>query len=155
MAPQPCPCGYKDDADFECRCTPDQIARYAMRVSGPFLDRVDLHVSVSRLSRQELACDAVSENSAVVKARVELAREFQLARQRYANSVLEGEALKRYCGLAKEEQALLDTAVDKLHLSMRATHRILKVARTIADLAGLDYIGATELVEAISYRKQI
>jgi magnesium chelatase family protein len=149
----PCPCGHAGDANGRCRCTPPAIRRYLARVSGPLLDRIDMHVEVPRLEYSMLAPSPVAaESSAVVRERVQRARERQLARGAQ-NSVLETGSLAEACGLGLREHGLLEAASRRLGLSARACHRILRVARTIADLAGTARVGVAELSEAIGYRR--
>ena len=152
-AMNPCPCGYFGDTDFPCRCTPDQILRYRMRISGPFLDRIDLHLQVPRLDRATLAESAPEECSATIRQRVEAARRHQMTRQQCTNAVMPVRMLEPICALSAEESQLLDTAAARLCLSVRATHRLLRVARTIADLAASVSVGREHLVEALSYRQ--
>ncbi|MDO5610355.1 MAG: YifB family Mg chelatase-like AAA ATPase [Pseudomonadota bacterium] len=152
-AMNPCPCGWAGDASGRCRCSSEAIARYRGRISGPLLDRIDLHVSVPRLPPSALAADSPDgEASADVRARVIAARERQLHRSGKANALLEPAELARHARLAADDQALLEHAVERMQLSARSIHRILRVARTIADLAHADHIGTAHLAEAIGYR---
>lgn len=151
-AMNPCPCGYYGDPDIQCRCTPDQIARYAMRISGPFLDRIDLHVQVSRLSRSTLQSTKEEECSATIRKRVAAARSVQIERQGSANCVLDGKSLNLHVPLDQETQNILDDASDQLALSLRAVHRVQRVARTIADIDVSENVETSHLVEALSYR---
>lgn len=152
-AMNPCPCGHYGDDGRECRCTPGQIARYQARVSGPFLDRIDLRVSVGRLDLSVIRRSAApAESSAEVRARVIAARERQLARAGVANALLSGTALQRDCELTSDDERLLETVMQRLQLSMRAYARLLRTARTVADLAGSDAIERTHLLEALNYR---
>lgn len=150
-AMNPCPCGYLGDPSGRCRCTPDQIQRYRGRISGPLLDRIDLQVEVPRLPPQELQ-GAPGESSAAVRVRVCVARAVQLQRQGECNARLCGSGLDHHCRLRDSEQQLLRHALERLNLSARAYHRILRVARTIADLDGAERIGAQHLGEAMGYR---
>jgi magnesium chelatase family protein len=152
-AMNPCPCGHAGDGTGRCRCTPPLVQRYLARISGPLLDRIDLHVEVPRLEYSALAPAAgASESSASVALRVARARERQ--RQRgAANAQLEPAALAPACGLGIREHGVLEAASRRLGLSARACHRVLRVARTIADLGGLPQVGVTELSEAIGYRR--
>lgn len=154
-AMNPCPCGYLGDASGRCRCTAEQVQRYRGRISGPLLDRIDLHVEVPRVAHAVLRDGAPGgeETSATVRARVTRAREMALTRAGVANALLGPTPIKRFCRLDASSQRLLEQAVDKLGLSHRAYHRILKLARTIADLADSEAIGMAHLSEAISYRK--
>lgn len=154
-AMNPCPCGYLGDADGRCSCTSEQVQRYRARVSGPLMDRIDIHVEVPRVTR-ELArggAATTAEGSAAVRARVERARERQLARTGKPNVALTGKEVDRLCLLQTGDAHLLEQAVNRLGLSARAYHRILKVARTIADLSGSERIETPHLSEAISYRR--
>jgi len=160
-AMNPCPCGHLGDGTDRCRCTEDRISRYRARVSGPLLDRVDLHVEVPRVKLAALgagAHDGVEasggdgEGSDAVRSRVARARTRQLARAGKPNARFAPAELRRWCRLAASQQSLLERAAERLALSARATHRVLKVARTIADLGGSDEITAAHLAEAIGYR---
>jgi magnesium chelatase family protein len=152
----PCPCGYLGDARHECRCSPVQIQRYRARISGPLLDRIDLHIEAPALSIAELRGTAAGESSAAIRARVETARQRQ--RERFhdgritANARLPTAQLKKFCALDGPLGDLLQQAMEQLSLSARAYDRILKVARTIADLAGAERIASPHLLEAIQYR---
>ncbi len=155
-AMNPCPCGYLGDAKHECRCSPAQIQRYRARISGPLLDRIDLHIEAPALSIAELRGSAAGESSAAIRARVETARQRQ--RERFpdgritANARLSTAHLKKLCALDGPLGDLLQQAMEQLSLSARAYDRILKVARTIADLAGAERIASPHLLEAIQYR---
>lgn len=156
-AMNPCPCGYLGDAGpgaGRCRCTPDQVARYRSRLSGPLLDRIDLHVFVPRLEPAALASAAPQpgESSAVVRARVCAARGRQRARAGKINALLGPKELDRDAVLDEPGRQLLLTAMNRLGLSARAFHRVLKVARTIADLAGAESLAAGHVAEALRYR---
>jgi magnesium chelatase family protein len=151
-AMNPCPCGYAGDPDGRCRCTQPIVQRYLARVSGPLLDRIDLHVEVPRLEYAALLPGEASEPSAAVAARVLRARERQLERG-CLNAALGAGPLAVACGLGPREHGLLDSASRRLGLSARACHRILRVARTIADLAGEKSVGIAELSEAVGYRR--
>jgi len=154
-AMNPCPCGYLGHPDGRCRCTPEQIQRYRGRISGPLLDRIDMHVEVPPLPRGGLREESgeAPEDSASVRARVGAARQRQLARQDSLNAHLGPAALKTCCRLGGDDQALIDGAIEKLGLSARATDRILRVARTIADLDASEDITTAHLGEALSYRQ--
>jgi magnesium chelatase family protein len=156
-ASNPCPCGWYGDPTHECTCTPYAIQRYRARVSGPILDRLDLHVEVPRVPYEDLAApDAAAEPSAAIRARVEAARNIQRERFRgtptRTNAEMSPAELTRFCRLDKEGQALLRAAYTRLGLSARAHARILKVARTIADLAASERIEAAHVAEALQYR---
>ncbi len=153
-AMNPCPCGWAGDSSGRCRCSADAIQRYRSRISGPLLDRIDLHVEVPRLPPQELRPDApAGEPSAQVRARVAQARAIQLARAGRLNAQLGQAETLALCRLKDADQALLEHAIDRLRLSARSMQRILRVARTIADLAGSDAIETPHLTEALGYRR--
>ena len=152
-AMNPCPCGYAGDPAGRCRCTPDQVARYRSRISGPLLDRIDLILEVPRLEAAELRQSAVGESSTCVRERVVAARARQLARAGKPNAWLGNRETERDGRLGDREQALLERAVERLGLSARAWHRCVRLARTIADLAGADAIDSGHLSEAIQYRR--
>jgi magnesium chelatase family protein len=154
-AMNPCPCGYLGDASGRCHCTSEQVQRYRGRLSGPLLDRIDMHIEVPRVSHEVLRNGAPGgeESSAAVRARVAQARALALRRGGVANAQLSPQQIKQFCRLDAQGQRLLEQAIDKLGLSHRAYHRILKLARTIADLAGAESIQVPHLSEAISYRK--
>ncbi|MFC3716376.1 YifB family Mg chelatase-like AAA ATPase [Luteimonas soli] len=152
-AMNPCPCGWAGDASGRCRCSPDVINRYRGRISGPLLDRIDLHVDVPRLPPAQLRPDAPEgECSADIRLRVEAARERQLQRAGQPNARLGQAETMAACRLSEADQQLLERAIDALQLSARAMHRILRVARTIADLAGSERIATAHLTEALGYR---
>jgi len=154
-AMNPCPCGYLGDASGRCHCTSEQVQRYRARVSGPLVDRIDMHLEVPRISHEVLRKGVVGgeETSATIRARVVAARNIALARSGKANSALSAKEVKQVCLLSEQGHLLLEQAMDKFGLSHRAYHRILKVALTIADLAGSEHIDIKHLSEAISYRK--
>lgn len=152
-AMNPCPCGYNGHPTLECQCTPQQVMRYRGKVSGPLLDRFDLHVEVPVQNGEVLMQrQQDGESSEVVRARVAEARERQL-RRGSINASLAGAPLREHCRLGAESEALLSGALEKLGLSARALHRILRVARTLADLEGCERIANGHLVEALGYRK--
>lgn len=157
-AMNPCPCGYLGDSARECRCTPEQITRYRGRISGPVLDRIDLHITVPRVPIQDLLPQqgqtaARGEGSAVIRERVQRARGLQMQRQGKLNAVLGGQELEA-AAIAPEASSLLLRAMERLNLSMRAYHRTLRVARTIADLGEDEVIAASHVAEAVQYREQ-
>ncbi|MGI9212439.1 MAG: YifB family Mg chelatase-like AAA ATPase [Methylococcaceae bacterium] len=154
-AMNPCPCGYLGDPSGRCRCTSDQVQRYRGRISGPLLDRIDMHIEVQRVSR-ELLRDGTpggEESSATIKARVMAARLRAVERGGAPNAWLTPQQIKQFCRLDDPAYRLLDQAMEKLGLSHRAYHRILKLARSIADLAGADTIDTRHISEAISFRR--
>ncbi len=151
-AMNPCPAGLVC-SEGHCRCRPDQRQRYQSRISGPLLDRIDLHVPVDRVPSQLLLAGATEPaDPATTRAEVGAARERQLERQGSTNARLPGESLLKICGLGAAEKRLLDRASDRYGLSARGLHRVLKVARSLADLAGADAVEAEQLVEALSFR---
>jgi magnesium chelatase family protein len=152
-AMNPCPCGFLGHPNGKCRCTPDQVARYRAKISGPLLDRIDLQIEVPALPEAELTSQAKGEGSNVVRARVEAARDRQLSRQGKANNLLGTLEIDAFCAPDQQGQNLLKQAISRLDLSARAYHRILKVARTIADLAGEAGIGTAHIAEAVQYRR--
>lgn len=150
-AMNPCPCGYFGDPHRECRCTPPMIQRYVGKISGPLLDRIDIHVEVPPVKYRELREDRPAESSEEIRGRVEQAREVQL-RRGYANACMPAKAIRRHCRLDEASETALENAVRKLGLSARAHDRILKVARTICDLEDIENIGVSQLAEAVQYR---
>ena len=154
-AMNPCPCGYLGDVTGRCHCTADQVQRYRARVSGPLLDRIDMHIEVQRVPQELLRNGSTDgeETSQTIRKRVIQARMQAMERQNVANASMTTQHIKAHCQLNTKGHALLETAVSKLGLSHRAYHRILKVARTIADMAGAAQIGLPHLTEAISYRR--
>ena len=151
-AMNPCPCGYYGHPSGRCRCSPDRVERYRSKISGPLLDRIDMHIEVPRISLKQIRRLPKEENSQQVRKRVQQARQQQLARDNCTNSQLKHEQIETSCQLQAKDEALLEQAIEQLGLSARAYHRILKVARTIADLAGEDHIQTSHLSEAIGYR---
>jgi magnesium chelatase family protein len=152
----PCPCGYLGDARHECRCTPTQVQRYRSRISGPLLDRIDIHIDAPALSIAELRSEKPGENSTTLRERIQTARERQHARFTgtaiTSNARMTHAQIRKHCAIDSTLGDLLQHAMEQLSLSARAYDRILKVARTIADLAAADRIEAPHLLEAIQYR---
>ncbi len=156
-AMNPCPCGFWNDPTRECRCTPLQIQRYVGRISGPLLDRIDIHIDVPAVRFKELRGDApATESSADIRARVLVARERQRVRLGaegiFANAQMTSRHIRRFCRIDAECERMLETAMTRLGLSARAYDRILKVSRTLADLDGAEEIGAAQVAEAVGYR---
>ena len=151
-----CVCGFFTDPQKECTCTPLQIQRYRSKVSGPLLDRIDIQVEVPGLRYQELASKDAGESSSVIRQRVNDARKIQLRRfektKLHGNAQMGAKEIKRYCAVKEDAEKLLETAINKLGLSARAYSRVLKVGRTIADLAGAENIESNHIAEAIQYR---
>ncbi|AQW70503.1 MULTISPECIES: YifB family Mg chelatase-like AAA ATPase [Pseudomonas] len=150
-AMNPCPCGYLGDPTGRCRCSTEQISRYRNKLSGPLLDRIDLHLTVARESTT-LNNRPCGQSSADVALQVAHARDVQQRRQGCANAFLDLDGLRQHCSLAAPDQAWLEGACERLTLSLRAAHRLLKVARTLADLEGCTAIGRAHLAEALQYR---
>ncbi len=156
-AMNPCPCGYYGDPTHNCTCTIPQIQKYRSRISGPLLDRIDIHVEVPAVNFKELTSERSGEPSAVIRERVQKARERQLKRfsrekNVYCNAHMESNLIRKYCHIDEQGKELMSHAIKNLGLSARAYDRVLKVARTIADLEGLDRILPHHLSEAIQYR---
>ncbi len=154
-AMNPCPCGFLGSTQKACRCTPDQVARYQGRLSGPLLDRIDLHVEVPTLPAESLLQVAPGETTATIRERCVAARARATARQGGANQTLQGQALEEHCTLAPDALKFLNTAAARLGWSARSTHRALRVARTIADLAGAAQPQITHVAEAVQYRRAL
>ena len=152
-AMNPCPCGHLGDPAATCRCTPDRVSAYRGRISGPLLDRIDLHVEVPRVGPEEIARAGPSEASPIVAQRVAAARMLQLGRQDCSNSRLEGWAVLECTRADAPSLALLGTAMQRLALSARAYHRVLRVARTLADLVGDEQVRSEHVAEAITFRQ--
>lgn len=153
----PCPCGYYNHPEKDCTCSPQMVQRYLNKVSGPLLDRIDLHVEVTPVAFSELSSQQLSESSDVIRTRVIAARNIQAERFKehpgiYCNAIMGSKLLKEICVLDNASSALLKTAMERLNLSARAYDRILKVSRTIADLEGCDRIKPEHVAEAIQYR---
>jgi magnesium chelatase family protein len=155
-AMNPCPCGFSTDPDRSCVCTPFQIARYKRKLSGPIMDRIDLHIEVPKLKFEKLSSNELGEKSFDVRKRIVSARKFQENRfagfKTFTNAEMSSHAIRKFCQIGEAEKTLLQNAVKQLGLSPRGYHRLLKVSRTIADLAGEQNINSTHLAEAIQYR---
>jgi magnesium chelatase family protein len=155
-AMNPCPCGFFNDPTRECKCTQVQIQRYVSRISGPLLDRIDIHIDVPAVKFKELASDALGESSADIRQRVVRARRVQLERFRgeriFCNAQMSPRLIRRYCAIDASSKSLLENAITRLGLSARAYDRILKVSRTLADMQGKESIEPEHVSEAIQYR---
>jgi magnesium chelatase family protein len=156
-AMNPCPCGYATDPTKKCSCTVPQIQKYLSRISGPLFDRIDIHIEVPAVKFKELSSERFGEKSEVIRQRVVSARKIQLERFKnekgiFSNSDMNSKALKKYCPIGDDCKMLLKNAIEKLGLSARAYDRIIKVARTIADLEGVEKISTAHIAEAIQYR---
>ncbi len=155
-AMNPCPCGYLGDPQHPCTCTPPMLQRYRSRLSGPLLDRIDLHVEVPRVAHKDLADPKDAEPSETIRARVEGARAVQRERLQdqglHSNAQMGARHIRKFCALDEGGEKLLEAVTDRLGLSARTYTRILKVARTVADLAGSEAIEQAHLAEAIQYR---
>jgi magnesium chelatase family protein len=155
----PCPCGYQGDAERQCICSASVVTRYQKRLSGPLIDRIDIHVEVPRVNYDKLASERQGEPSSAVRERVTAARVRQAERfaqgapgtRLLTNADMGPAEVRRHCQLDGAGQRLMQAAMRQLHLSARAYHRVLKLARTIADLAGAEDIGPAHLAEAIQY----
>ena len=154
-AMNPCPCGYLGHYAGKCRCTPDQVARYRGKISGPLVDRIDIHIEVPAVPQEELLAHGAGESSAAVRERVRAARDRAHARQGKSNAELTPKEVERNCRTDAAGETLLKQAISRLGLSARAYHRVLKLARTIADLAAAETIAASHIAEAIGYRRQL
>jgi magnesium chelatase family protein len=157
-AMNPCPCGYFNDKQRECHCTPPLIQRYVAKISGPLLDRIDIHIEVPAVQYKELRGAAAIENSAAIRARVLAARDLQRARfasakeKIFSNAQMSTRQIRAFCELSPDAEKLLERAMQQQGLTARAHDRILKVARTIADLAAEPSIAVPHIAEAIQYR---
>jgi magnesium chelatase family protein len=156
-AMNPCPCGYFGDLKRECRCGPLQVQRYRQRISGPLLDRIDLHIEVPAVEYRDISSTRLEEDSAAIRERVGRARERQRARFRSdqkinCNARMGPRQIRQHCQLSDESQELIRVAMTQLNLSARAYDRILKVSRTVADLQSTDEIATEHVSEAIQYR---
>jgi magnesium chelatase family protein len=157
-AMNPCPCGYFNDRTRDCHCTPPVIQRYVSKISGPLLDRIDIHIDVPAVNYKELRSTAASESSGEIRMRVMRAREVQLRRFRaageklFSNAQMGSRQIRQFCDLSADCERLLERAMVQQGLSARAHDRILKVARTVADLDGTEKISSQHIAEAIQYR---
>ncbi len=155
----PCPCGFSSDPDKHCTCGPTQIIRYQKKISGPLLDRIDLHVEVPRVKFDKLSSDTLGESSANIRQRVEAARNIQTTRFQdlniHCNSEMRNSEIRQFCKLDDQSIDLLRAAVTQMHLSARAYNRILKLARTIADLGKSDDIKLDHIAEALQFRAKV
>lgn len=158
----PCPCGYYGDTQKACTCAPAVVTKYQKRISGPLLDRIDIHIEVPRVDYEKLSGARVGEPSECIRARVQAARDIQI--QRFAtngssdiicNADMRVGEIRQFCKLPDDAQSLMRAAMSQLNLSARAYHRILKLARTIADLAGCEEIQSLHLAEALQYRPKL
>jgi magnesium chelatase family protein len=155
-AMNPCPCGYLGDATHACRCDVRQVHRYRSKVSGPLMDRIDIHVEVPAVPFRDLTTATPGEDSTQIRRRVTAARGLQYERLKrtriHSNAQMNSRQIKTHCTIDRESMVLLETAIEKLGLSARAYNRVLKIARTIADLAGRRRIETGHIAEAIQYR---
>ena len=151
-AMNPCPCGYLGEPTGRCRCTPEQIQRYRNKLSGPLLDRIDLHLTVARETTSLNPAQTSNDTTANAAERVAAARERQLQRQGCANAFLDLKGVRTHCTLSAVDNVWLETACERMSLSLRAAHRLLKVARTLADLEQVKEIKRKHLAEALQYR---
>jgi len=160
----PCPCGWFNDPQKACGCAPAVVTKYQKRISGPLLDRIDIHIEVPRVDYEKLSGNKLSETSDVIRQRVQAARNIQQIRfmnpdsqtsNIISNADMRIGEIRQFCQLQDEGQSLMRSVMSQLQLSARAYHRILKLARTIADLAGSEKIQSTHLAEALQYRPKI
>jgi magnesium chelatase family protein len=156
-AMNPCPCGYFGDSTHECNCSSSEIQRYMSKISGPLMDRIDIHITVPSVKFQELTSESRGKSSAQIRECVNRARQVQLERFReeadmYCNAHMDSRDISRYCSIEAKSQSLLSMAISQQGLSARAYDRILKVARTIADLEGSEGIELGHVAEAVHYR---
>jgi len=152
----PCPCGYASDPDRDCTCSPTQIIKYQKKISGPLIDRIDLHIEVPRINFEKLSNDDLAENSASIRQRVEKARKIQLERfsnkKIISNSEMNSQQVKEFCKIDEQTLEILKTAVSQFQLSARSYYKMLKLARTIADLEEIENIKSSHIAEALQYR---
>ena len=156
-AMNPCPCGFFGDSTRQCHCSPPQIQRYVSKISGPLIDRIDIHIEVPAVKYKELRSTGVTEESAVVRERVLRARALQTARfagekKVFSNSQMPPKLIRKHCAISDDGEKMLENAISRMGLSARAHDRILKVARTIADLDASENLETRHLGEAIQYR---
>lgn len=155
----PCPCGYYGDNSHQCTCNPNEIKRYTKKISGPLLDRIDIHITVPRLEYSELMQTTPTETSIIIRSRVEIARQIQRERLRsfglFCNAQMSHRHLKKTCILTQNAQNLLEKVFAKMNLSARSYDRIIKVSRTIADLGNADTITERHVAEAIQLRSNV
>src|SRR5689334_7251130 len=159
----PCPCGYYGDSLKPCTCAPAMVTKYQKRISGPLLDRIDIHIEVPRVDYEKLSGDRLGESSETIRARVQTARNIQRSRFTkidskhpiFCNADMRVGEIRQFCKLQGEGQNLMRAAMSQLSLSARAYHRILKLARTIADLARSEEIQSAHLAEALQYRPKL
>ena len=157
----PCPCGYYGDSLKPCTCAPATVTKYQKRISGPMLDRIDIHVEVPRVDYEKLSGDRLGESSESIRKRVQAARDIQLTRfsknqsDIICNADMRVGEIRQFCTLQDEGQSLMRAAMSQMNLSARAYHRILKLSRTIADLAGSEEIQSAHLAEALQYRPKL
>lgn len=163
-AMNPCPCGYYGDAQKPCVCAPGAVSKYQKRISGPMLDRIDIHVEVPRVDYEKLSADRLGESSEAIRARVQAARNIQQARfanyqsptnKVVCNADMRVAEIRQFCKLNEAGQSLMRAAMSQMQLSARAYHRVLKLSRTIADLAGSEEIQPVHLAEALQYRPKV
>jgi magnesium chelatase family protein len=158
IAYNPCPCGYLGDLKHNCSCTPTQVQRYENRLSGPLLDRIDMHLEAASVPYKEMSAVGNGESSSVIKKRVEKARLVQKTRFKhyrgyYCNGQMTPKDIKKICSVDRPSEKLLENAVERLGLSARSYHRIFKIARTIADLDQCERLQVNHIAEAIQYRR--
>ncbi len=158
----PCPCGYYGDPIKPCTCAPSTVTKYQKRISGPLLDRIDIHIEVPRVDYQKLSSDRMGESSKTIRCRVETARQRQRERfasiksaHIFANADMRVGEIRQFCKLDEAGEGLIRAAMRQMSLSARGYHRVLKLARTIADLAGSEEIQSAHLAEALQYRPKL